>query len=203
MRRYLSSLSLALLALTTLYAFATSNGPTLPLAPTQSQAVAPDLADQPGYVDFSEVDAWFEDAPSTEVDIQGPLVDLVAEAAASSDPNFSQIMGDVTAIQVRGFPLSPSRASSVTTKMDAFAASLADDGWRRVIFVRENDEQVSVYIREVDDRIAGITLLSLRPEEETVFVNVVGSLTPDQVALLGRGLNLSSLEQIDVSENTP
>jgi hypothetical protein len=202
MRRFLSSLSLALLALTTLYAFATSTGPTLPLAPAQSQAVS-NVADQPGYVDFAEIDAWFKDAPSTEVEIQGPLVDLVAEAAASSDPNFSRIMGDVTVIQVRGFPLRTSRAASVTSKMNDFAASLADDGWRRVIFVRENDEQVSVYIREVDDRIAGITLLSLRPEEETVFVNVVGSLTPDQVALLGRGLNLSSLEQVDVSENTP
>jgi hypothetical protein len=51
--------------------------------------------------------------------------------------------------------------------------------------------------------VAGLTLLSTKPGDKSVFVNIVGSLSPDQIAALGRGLNLAALEQVDVSRNTP
>jgi hypothetical protein len=173
------------------------------LGPVHSQPRTDDISTLPGYVDFSGVDSWFDAPASTEVDIRGPLVDLVAEASASSDPDFSDLMGDVKAIQVRGFPLSEEEATDIQTQTDQLAASLEDTGWTRVIYVRDNAEQVSIYLREAGDKIAGLTLLSTKPGDEAVYVNIVGSLSPDQIANLGRGLNLSSLEQVDVSKNTP
>ncbi|NBC84815.1 MAG: DUF4252 domain-containing protein [Bacteroidetes bacterium] len=177
-------------------------GLVLDPAPSQSQP-EDDLAAQVGYVDLSGVDSWFDAEPATEVDIRGPLVDLVAEAAKSSDPAFAGIMGNVTAIQVRGYPLPADRASNVRARTGQLASSLEESGWTRVIFVREQDEEVSIYLREADDRVAGLTLLSTKPGDKSVFVNIVGSLSPDQIAALGRGLNLSALEQVDVSRNTP
>jgi len=175
------------------------------LDPAQSQPHPTDesLADQPGYVDMSAVDSWFDTDASTEVDIQGPLVDLVAEASQSSNPDFARLMGDVRGIQVRGYPLSKDAAPGIAEKTEAFAQTLESSGWQRVIYVRDGDERVQVYIREADSMIAGLTLLSTKPGDECVVVNIVGSLSPDQIAQLGRGLNLSALEQVDVSENTP
>ncbi len=185
--------------------FAVVAGVGVFFAPAQSQPRPADesLAAQPGYVEMSTVDDWFGTEPSTEVDIRGPLVNLVAEASQSSNPDFARLMGDVTAIQVRSYPLSVDAAAGVATKTDAFAERLESSGWQRVIYVREADERVQVYIREADSMIAGLTLLSTKPGDECVLVNIVGSLSPDQIAQLGRGLNLSALEQVDVSENTP
>jgi len=174
------------------------------LGPVQSQPQpADDVTSQPGYVDFSEVDRWFDGQASTEVDIRGPLVDLVAQASESSDPAFANIMGDVRAIQVRGFPLPTDRVDDVRARTEQLADSLEAGGWSRVIYVRKENEQVSIYIRESGERIAGLTLLSTKPEKEAVYINIVGSLSPDQIASLGRGLNVSALEQVDVSSNTP
>jgi hypothetical protein len=170
--------------------------------PSQSQP-EDDLSAQVGYVDLSGVDTWFDSEAATEVDIRGPLVDLVAEAARSSDPAFAGIMGNVTAIQVRGYPLPADRTDDIRTRTQQLASSLEESGWTRVIFVREQDEEVSIYLREADGRVAGLTLLSTKPGDKSVVVNIVGSLSPDQIAALGRGLNLSSLEQVDVSRNTP
>jgi len=177
-------------------------GLVLDPAPSQSQP-EDDLSAQVGYVDLSGVDSWFDAEAATEVDIRGPLVDLVAEAAKSSDPAFAGIMGNVTAIQVRGYPLPADRTSNVRARTEQLASSLEESGWTRVIFVREQDEEVSIYLREADGRVAGLTLLSTKPGDKSVFVNIVGSLSPDQIAALGRGLNLSALEQVDVSRNTP
>jgi hypothetical protein len=175
------------------------------LAPAQSQPRPADdsLTAQPGYVDVSTVDSWFDTEASTEVDIRGPLVNLVAEASQSSNPDFARLMGDVRGIQVRGYPLSEDAASSIAAETDAFGKRLESSGWQRVIYVRDGDERVQVYIREANSMIAGLTLLSTKPGDECVLVNIVGSLSPDQIAQLGRGLNLSALEQVDVSKNTP
>ncbi|PEN12948.1 hypothetical protein CRI94_13190 [Longibacter salinarum] len=174
------------------------------LDPAQSQPTSDDdLAAQAGYVDFSGIDSWFDAEASTEVDIRGPLVNLVAQAAESSDPDFASMMGDVVAIQVRGYPLPEDRVKDIRSRTNQLAQSLEDSGWSRVIYVREEGEQVSIYIQKSGDRIAGLTLLSTKPGKESVYVNIVGSLSPDQIAALGRGLNVSALEQVDVSRNSP
>lgn len=191
------------LSLITLFAVVAGIGVLLDPAQSQSRTAGEPLAPQPGYVDLSTVDTWFEPSASTEVDIRGPLVDLVAEASRSSDPDFAQLMGDVAAIQVRGYPLSVEAAPGVANKTDQFAQRLESTGWQRVIYVREGDERVRVYIRQAETLIAGLMLVATKPGDECVIVNIVGSLSPDQIAQLGRGLNLSALEQVDVSNNTP
>jgi len=187
----------------TLLASIVGIGGMLIAAQSQPRPADDSLAAQPGYVDFSPVSDWFDADASTEVDIQGPLVGLVAEASRSSDPDFARLMGDISAIQVRSFPLSMQTSANVATKTDLFAETLESSGWKRVIYVREGEDRVRVYIREAESMIAGLTLLSTKPGNESVFINIVGSLSPDQVAQLGRGLNVSALEQMDVSENTP
>lgn len=187
----------------TLLALIVGIGGMLTAAQSQPRLADDSLATQPGYVDFSSVSEWFDADASTEVDIQGPLVGLVAEASRSSDPDFARLMGDISAIQVRSFPLSVQTSAGVSAETDAFAERLESSGWKRVIYVREGEERVRVYIREADSMIAGLTLLSTKPGDESVFINIVGSLSPDQIAQLGRGLNVSALEQMDVSENTP
>lgn len=198
MRRFPTLLSLSVLAALIIGGLA--------YTPAQSQdrtTVSAPLSDSPGYVDLSSVGDWFDGEASTQVDIQGPLVNLVAESSKSNNTAFSRIMGDVTAIQVRGYPTPASATDHVAKQTRAFTAALEKDGWRRVVYVRDQGDEVSVYIQERDGTIAGLTMLSMQPGDESVFVNIVGSLSPDQIGQLGQGLNLSSLQQVDVSTNTP
>ncbi|MCP4490113.1 MAG: DUF4252 domain-containing protein, partial [Gammaproteobacteria bacterium] len=58
------------------------------------------------------------------------------------------------------------------------------DDWKRIVHVREGDETVSVNIKldPADPaKIAGLMVLVFEPDDEAIFVNIVGSFALSQI----------------------
>ena len=158
----------------------------------------------PGYVDFSEVDGWFADAASVEVNIKGTLLRLVAEASRYDDPELADLLMELDMIQVRAFPLRRSQFRTVGQQADRLARRLERDGWDTVLRVRDDAdyEYIDMHVRVVDDAIAGLVVLVVSPgEEETAFVNIVGEIDPAQIGRIGRKFNLSPLDRSLMGRN--
>jgi len=166
-------------------------------APAHAQGASP-LPSHPGYINIEEVESWFGTPASIQVDLQGSLLDLIAQSSRS-DGDLSEIVDGLAAIQVRGFPMDGVNAEEITRRTETFAQRLEDEGWRRVLYVRDGAEVARVFLRpdpDSDDRIAGLTVLAVDPSDEAVLINVVGPIPPDQLQRLGAGLQIESLRDI-------
>ncbi len=162
------------------------------------------LRAHPGYVDLSVVETWFEAPASLDISLDAPLLALVARAQEEEDPEFARLMRNLTAIRVRGYPTRPADADAVTARTRRLADRLEAQGWTRAVYIRNSDgtgragrsDLVSVYVRRDDNGVAGLTLLVTDARGESVFVNIVGALAPEQVATLGRGLGLDGVPRL-------
>ncbi|MEM1094535.1 MAG: DUF4252 domain-containing protein [Bacteroidota bacterium] len=156
-----------------------------------AQSGAYDLHADPGYVDFDRLADWFGEPARLEVNIKGALLRLVAEASRYEDPELSDMLTKVTAIQVRGFPLRRSQFETMETKADDWASTLSESGWDTIVRVRNRYEYVNMFVRTRDDAIAGMVVMVLEPgEDETIFLNIVGEIDPAQVGRIGRRFDL-------------
>jgi hypothetical protein len=163
-----------------------------------AQSTSP-LPSHPGYVDVEQVESWFGAPASIQVDLQGSLLDLVAQSSRS-EGDLSAMIDGLAAIQVRGFSMSEANPEEITRRTEDFAQRLENTGWRRVLYVRDGAEVARVFLRpdpdSDGDRIAGLTVLAVDPSDEAVLINVVGPISPDQLQRLGSSLHIESLRDI-------
>lgn len=167
------------------------------LIASAARAQTDTLRSQPGYVDFTSVETWFDAEATVEITLQGTLLDLVASASESSDPEFSEVVRSLQGIQVRGYPAEGLSPDALNDRTRELTTLLEDQGWERALYVREGREASYVYVRHDGGTIAGLTILSTNPNEESVFVNIVGSIRPEQIQKLGQELEIESLETLN------
>ncbi|MFQ5572064.1 MAG: DUF4252 domain-containing protein [Rhodothermales bacterium] len=158
-----------------------------------------DLKSDPGYVDLSIIEGWFDSEPKIVVNIKGALLDLVAEASRYEDPELADLLRKLKSVQVRGFGLRWADFQDVERRASALAQRLESDGWDTVLRVHDDDEQVDVYVRVDDGVIAGMVVVVISPDEdESVFVNIVGEINPEQIGRIGRRFDIDPLDDIHV-----
>lgn len=159
-----------------------------------------ELTGTPGYVDFNEVSQWFDAPANIEVNLRGALLDLIANSSDEAEPEFSGLMRSLTAIQVRGFPMSSTNQDEVMRRFEELSNRLQSDGWERVVYIRDEGENINIYMKPDGESIAGLTVMVADPEEqETIFVNIVGSIRPEEIGKIGRGLDIEPLQNVDTS----
>lgn len=152
------------------------------------------LADEPGYVDLVEIERWFDRDARIEVNVQGPLLKLVTEAAKYEDPDLAAMLRHIKAIQVRGYDLRPSELEDVEAHARSLGRVLKGRGWDTVARVRDDDERVEMFVKVRGDAMEGLMVMVLSPgDDETVFVNIVGEIDPEQIGRLGSRFGVSGL----------
>ncbi len=169
------------------------------MAPSQrAQAQQAELASLPGYVDFNEVSSWFDAPANIEVNLRGTLLDLIS--GSTDDPEFSRLMSGLQAIQARGYPMPNGTQDDVMARFQELSSRLEADGWERIVYIRDEEENIYIYAKPDGESIAGLTVMMADPgERETMFVNIVGSIRPEEIGKIGRGLDIEPLQNVDTS----
>jgi len=163
-----------------------------PFSWAQSDAVTSD----PGYVDLNRFAEALDMRPNIEVTIQGALLDMVSNRAQREDDTAGRLMRNLRSIQVRGFPTENATLSDYDDTLSRFADELLNEGWDRVMHVREDDQNVSLFMRYNDDQVAGLTMMVSDPSDERLlFINIVGSIQPEDLDTLmgGSGIELDDV----------
>lgn len=148
------------------------------------------LRDQPGFLDLATIDGWFNREAKIEVNVSGALLGLIQGATQNEEPELSSMLGRLKGLYVRGYSVEPGEVRSIADRTGALARSLSSRGWETVVRVREDDERIDVYLRTVQDRIAGLVVMVVG-EDETMFVNIVGEIDPSELGRLGSRFNLN------------
>ena len=163
-----------------------------PALVTQAQD---ELDQDPGYVDVQTIESWFDAEPNIEVNIQGALLELVTEASRESNPEMADLLNKLKAVQVRGFTEGSFDSETIQERTQALADELESRGWLPAVHVREEGENVNMYLREENGTINGLMVMVAQPEE-SIFVNIVGPIDPAQIGRLGRAFDIDPLKDL-------
>ena len=169
-------------------------------------AAAPDtscaqdnLRADPGYLDLTTVEQWFDAEPWLEVNIKGALLNLIVGAAeAEDDPDLTNILSKLKAIEVRGYPLTSQNFDDIDRHTRQLAGRLESQGWETVVRLREDDERVNVFLKSNGNSIAGLVVMVLDPSDDdgAVFVNIVGDIDPKEVGRIGQRFDIDPLSNL-------
>jgi Domain of unknown function (DUF4252) len=168
------------------------------LAATSGQAQ--ELKSQPGYVPIEQLNLFPTDKASTEINIEGALLSLIAAGAKRADPDFASMIGGLKAITVRVFPLTDKDEAPLRARIGKAVSWLEGRGWKSTLRVKEKGEETYIYLKETGGKIAGLTLLSLTPGDEAVVINIVGRIDPAQLGRLTQTLDLPHIKQGDTKQ---
>ena len=159
------------------------------------------LESDPGYVNAQTVEGWFDDLPRIEINVKGVLLEMAVEAVRASaddelDPEVVDLLGKLRAIQVRVFDADVRQGAAVEERTSALVGRLASEGWETVVRVREDGEDVNIQLKTRGDAIAGLVVLVNEAGGESVFINIVGDISPRDVGRLGRALDIDPLKDV-------
>ena len=154
------------------------------------------LKDYPGYVDFGELSTVFGE-PSVQISVGESLLGLVSSLSASEDPEAAELFKRLNGVRVSVFE-TDSMADGAVDLVKDVSSRLVDRGWEAVVTVNSVDEQVRVFMMINDSQVEGITVMAIE-ETEAVFVNVIGSINPEE---LGKVMGNFDIELGDSSDDS-
>ena len=167
----------------------------LPAARAQT---AQTMKSQPGYLPIEQLNLFPPEKLSVEVNIEGPILRMIAAATKQDDPGFSTVIAGLKGITLQAFPLKGVDAAAVKTRIAGAVRWLEGHAWTASIKVRDKGEETYVYLKQNGDRIEGLTLLSVSPGDEAVVINIVGTIDPAQLGRIGQKFDLPQLQKIPV-----
>jgi hypothetical protein len=163
-----------------------------------AQDVDPKIKRLPGYVDFQATKLFKGEEARVEVFLKEPMLKLVSKFIEQEDQELYDILSKLKLVRVQVFDVDDAKVREFNEITKKTTAMLDEKGWERIVRVREDDENVDVYLRPSEnyESILGIVVM-VAEHEEAVFINVVGEIHPDDVARLGDHFDIHELEGLE------
>jgi hypothetical protein len=151
----------------------------------------------PGYVDLDPIVGDMES--KIEVFLKGSLLVLAREAVREDDPELGDLLSKITYVHVKVLPADETNAPALEEKVRRVGKQLEKDGWEMTVRVREDDENVLIYLLPgAGDQIHGVVVMVVDEGEEAAFINIVGDINPAEIGRLGRALHVDSMDILKV-----
>jgi len=109
----------------------------------------------------------------------GPTLLHFAARHLDDEPELRDLLRSLDGVRIRIYEIDGD-AGRVARRIFTMSEHLQNDGWMPVMLIREQDEEVHMLVRMVDDHISGMTVLVSDGESEAVVVNLMGEIRPEQ-----------------------
>lgn len=156
-------------------------------------------SDAPGYVDLGQSAPPADGGTYVEVNIPRNLIAFAVRLTGKDEPDIAQLLDGLQSIHVNVVSMDDSNTDELHQRAARVLEQVERDGWHKVVTVREDDEHVDVYVKIRDEEvIEGVTVVVMEGDDEAVFVNIVGDIRPEQIALVGERFGIDPLKEIGV-----
>ncbi len=162
-----------------------------------SVSLAEDIESDPGYFNFSDYLTLSIDDSVTEVNLKGPLLKIAAALAKFESEEAAEVLSGIELVRVHVFEVTDSNRDELDASVAGIADKLADKHWDELVRVVDSDESVAVFAKMRDDEAFTGLVVSVRSEDEAVFVNIVGDVALESLANLGQHLDVPGLEALE------
>jgi len=121
-------------------------------------------------------------AEATDINLDGALLHMAAKA----------LLAGIKSIQVKSFEFKNEGEYS-QADLDAMRSQLRAPGWSKALSVIEKRESTEIFIKQENNRAAGIVILAAEPKELTV-VYISGSVDLSQLSELGGRFGIPDID---------
>jgi hypothetical protein len=149
----------------------------------------------PGYFPLEELSIFADGNLEVDVDLKGPMIEMMAAAAEESEPQFAELADQLQRVRVRVGSLEGQDRATVEAEFERAINMLEGAGWDVMVRVDDGEEQVRVFVKQGTDTIQGLAVLVNDAYEEAVLVNIVGDFDPSLIGSL-----MSSMDDLDLDE---
>ncbi len=162
---------------------------------TALAASAPAETLPPGQIDFGTFSPA-EGGEFVEVNLTSSLISLASRFAEKADADVAQLLRGLHQVRVNVIGLNDENRPEFEKRAQDIRKQLDKKGWERIVTAKKDGQDVSVYLKTQNkDTVQGLVVMVLDGSKQAVFVNVVGDIKPDQLALLGDKLHIESLKK--------
>ncbi len=152
------------------------------------------LESHPGYFSLDELGIVDPDRSSVDINLQGAMLRLVGAAVLQEEPALAQLVSQMKAMRVLVAPVDGLDPEKTEAAIAGGVTKLEGKGWQRVVRVKEDDEQVHVYLKEAAGEIEGLTLFVFDPSDELTLINIAGRIDVELLGALSQAFDIPPLE---------
>ncbi len=150
----------------------------------------------PGQIDFGDFAPPSSGGEFVEVNLTSSLISLAARFVEKADADVAQLLSGLHLVRVNVIGLDDSNRPELEKRIQGVRKQLDGKGWERIVTAQKEGQDVSVFLKTQNkDTVQGVVVMVLDGDKQAVFVNVVGNIKPDQLALLGDKLNIDQLKK--------
>lgn len=150
----------------------------------------------PGQVDFG-VFTKPNRGQFVEVNLTSNLIGMAARFIEKQEPEVAHVLDGLQLVHVNVLGVSDENRGELEKRRAKIREQLEGKGWERVVSVQEERQEVGVYLKTANkDTVQGLVVMAADGNNQAVFVNVVGNIKPEQLALVGERLHLEPLKHL-------
>ena len=149
-----------------------------------AQAADSSIENHPGYVDFSGLTSIADSEPTVEISLRAPLLNMITNLIRAEDDMAANFISKLLRVTVNVFESDDIDVDQIAGRMTEIAANLDQQGWERVV----SDDAEFIH---------GVAIMVAEPGD-TVMVNIVGEISGDDIAALGRRFEIDELVDLEV-----
>lgn len=144
-----------------------------------------------GYFPFENIPG-VGSRPAVQIDLSQQMLSFVTAAAgAGGDPEAAELLAGIEQVRVRVYE-ELEDAEAVMNFIDDTSSTLEGEGWQPAVSIQDGTERVRMYMRFVEDRVAGMTVMVI-DGTEAVFINIAGTIDPAVLGALTRQMGLNQM----------
>ena len=158
-----------------------------------------ELSMQPGYIDLDQIQIPNNADNVTEVDIGPGLINMIRQFSGENEEVKKKMEGFLS-IRVKSFDIDEETTETIRPIMEDIEKKLKKEKWEKLVRVKDGDEVTNVSIKySKKGKMQGLLVMSLEPNVEASFVNIVGAIDFNMLGDLGVDINASAMDSLKQS----
>ena len=151
----------------------------------------------PGYIDFGKFSPPASGGEFVEVHITSNLISMVARLAEKNEPEIAELLRGLHRVRVNVIGLDDGNRAEMETRVKKIRSDLDAQGWERIVTAQKKEEDVGVYLKtRGEEAVEGVVVTVIESNREAVFINIVGNIKPEKIAVIGERFNIEPLKKI-------
>lgn len=151
----------------------------------------------PGQVDFGAFTPPSGGGQFVEVNITSSLISMVSKFVEKEDADIAKVLNGLHQIRVNVIGLDDANRPEIAKRAQKVRKELDGKGWERIVTAQQKNQDVSVYLKTREkDTVEGLVIVVMDGTKQAVFVNIVGDIKPEQLAMVADKFHLEPLKKI-------
>jgi hypothetical protein len=150
-----------------------------------------------GLIDFGKFTPPESGGQFVEVNIGSNLLSMAASLTQKVEPEMSDLIRGITSIRVNVIGLTKDNRAEMEERVKNVRGQLDTRGWERIVTAQQQGQDVAIYLKtRGEEAVEGLVVTVLQGNKEAVFINIVGNIRPEKLAIIGDRFNIDPLKKL-------